>query len=90
MNVADGRQIITPKQLLEMTETMVRGYHKAGHLESPKPQKEDIWIMLDALNFHTFVTPSVGHETVRLLEEKYGEPQAEVFYGGPGFGPSLT
>lgn len=69
--LADNTVTISPKQLLEITERYVKGYHEKGHLDSPVPTEEDIWVMLDALNWTLWMTPSHGHHAIKLLQEKY-------------------
>lgn len=61
---------LTPQQLLEITERHAAEYHRLGHLDSPTPTEEDIWTMLEALNWTLWLTPNHGHAAVELLREK--------------------
>ncbi len=65
------KQEITAAELLVITERIVRGYALHGHFASPTPTDEDVWIVLEALNYCLFVTPSLGHQAVDLLRAKY-------------------
>jgi len=67
----DNTVEITPKQLLYVTEKLVKEYHRIGRRSSSIPTQKDIWVMAEALNFTLWLCPAIGHEAVRLLKEKY-------------------
>ncbi len=74
----DNTVEITPKQLLYVTEGLVRYHFKHGRRDLPIPTEEDIWAMMDALNFTLWLCPDTGHQAVKLLNEKYGEIQEKI------------